>query len=371
MLSARVQLRASVHLQEAYESAAQSQSCSFLDCKRLVDHVQELRDIVRRMDRAHRQHFELAAASLRATYQAELNSLAGLASHVSNALVAPRTVPLVRDILAEMTHLQNEFDEVRIDRDQSSLIALTEPIQFHWDRLSEDSSGKCFDVVAQEPNYPADNDSVTHPHVRNDSLCAGDASLALNQAVAQGRLAEAFLLIHSVLTHYNPRSPYVRLADWDGVRCGDCGRSCPEDDACCCAECGCSRCDECICSCGICGDSSCADCLRTCSACEADCCCQCVTRVGDGDRALCSTCLRKCPACEEKFGRDELDLETGLCPDCLPIDPETGQESQNPNRDPKEAGYATIDAVSGAEAKARVLTTGLAETPVSVPPRAN
>jgi hypothetical protein len=383
MLTQKVQLRVGLCLQKAYGAASDRPSCSFADCNRLDDHVQELRNNVRRAHRADRHGLELAATWLRAACLAELHSLSSLASGLKKALTAAPVVPRLRDLLAELVHLQDEFDEVRVDWDSSSLIAVTESIQLedvylgrfaielHWDRLSDASSGRCFDVVALDPNPPAANDSVTHPHVRDNSLCAGDASYPLDQAVTQGRLADAFLLINSVLTHYNPRSPYVKLSDWDGATCGDCGGSGSEEEACTCAECGCARCEECISFCSFCSDSTCADCLRACAVCGEDGCCECVTRIGDEDTTLCSSCVRECPVCGEKLGRDQIDQATGLCPDCVPADPDPNEGVPNDNPDPKEAGNETLDVLSTAEAKACFFTAGVAEAPIPLSPRTN
>src|SRR5205823_4305613 len=140
----------------------------------------------------------------------------------------PATPPTgVATRVAEVRQLEAEFGAVEVRWADRVLRAVTGPvvlrgvplgpfaIDYNWDRAGRDPAARCFAVVALDPRPAAGRDEVTHPHVENDALCAGDAAGPLDRAVADGRLADAFLLVRSVLTTYNPASAYVPLAEWD------------------------------------------------------------------------------------------------------------------------------------------------------------
>ncbi|MCX6963421.1 MAG: hypothetical protein NTZ08_13390, partial [Verrucomicrobia bacterium] len=89
-------------------------------------------------------------------------------------------------------------------------------IDFHWKRVESETGVRCFDIVALEPNPASGRDEIVHPHVNGRDLCAGDAEGPVHRALDDGRIVEAFLMIRSVLTTYNRRSPYVSLEAWEG-----------------------------------------------------------------------------------------------------------------------------------------------------------
>ena len=60
-------------------------------------------------------------------------------------------------------------------------------------------------VVALDPHPAGSDESVTHPHVRDEQLCAGDAAAAIRSALAGGRICDFFLLVRSVLDRIQPR----------------------------------------------------------------------------------------------------------------------------------------------------------------------
>ena len=91
-------------------------------------------------------------------------------------------------------------------------------------RLSELSSRIPYTVIALHPHPASSSDDVTHPHVSGRHLCEGDGSAAIRAALSHGRLFDFFSMVLGVLRTYNSDSPYVRLEDWNGVSCYDCGR---------------------------------------------------------------------------------------------------------------------------------------------------
>lgn len=216
---------------------------------------------------------------------------------------------LIRDVLGELGQVRDEFGEFRYDHGESLLTVTTEPItlqgielgrfeiRLRVDRLKNTQSGPPYEIVALDPNRPESNDSITHPHVSDDRLCEGDASAAIRAALDQGRLCDFFLLVRSVLTTYNEDSPYVRLDEWDGIACYDCGDVTSQSYWC---EC-CHRdfCDDCFSHCEVCERSVCAGCAESCPSCE--------------DRA-CPSCRRPCEVCGKTHCTS--CLEENTCPDC-------------------------------------------------------
>ena len=137
-----------------------------------------------------------------------------------------------------------EFERFDYDAKQQTLSITTEPIrlenvylgefsiQLHIDRLSQVPRRRnVYRIVAEDPHPATSNDSVTHPHVRDEELCAGDATAAINAALETGRICDFFLLVRSVLMTYNGHSPYVPLAEWNGRACNDCGYVTDSDDS--------------------------------------------------------------------------------------------------------------------------------------------
>jgi hypothetical protein len=181
--------------------------------------------------------------------------------------------------------------------------------------------------VALEPNPAAANDAVTHPHVSGGVLWAGDAAAAIGRALEEGRLADAFCLVRSVLTHYNPASPHVPLEDWAGQDCHECGCNARADDLSPCACCGCDLCEDCLGCCAGCRAGRCQQCLERCPSCEESYCPGCLGRSASSDKACCHTCLRVCAACGAAVAPDELDLQTRFGPCCVPDDMEPEQPS--------------------------------------------
>jgi hypothetical protein len=148
-------------------------------------------------------------------------------------------------------------------------------LRLDLERLARRPGNSALDVVALDPCIPSCDESVTHPHVRDNRLCAGDATVPLARALAEGRLADAFHLVNAVLHTFNGGSAYVQLAHWEGIACGDCDRSCSEEELWGCEDCGQGYCDECI---------------DHCSRCERMLCMGCLQRSGE-DRSLCRHCV--------------------------------------------------------------------------------
>jgi hypothetical protein len=222
-------------------------------------------------------------------------------------------IPSVHELLVDLRQLSDEFEHIEVLPKEKMLVAHTPPIeleglglgpfaiQLHLDRLSCELGSRCFDCVALEPNRPGANDSVTHPHVKDDALCAGDAAVPIATALAQGRIADAFCLVKAVLENYNSESPYVSIGEWEGIRCSDCDSIVASDQLYHCDACGNDFCDECFSYCDLCEQSYCRSCL------EQD-------RVSD--QRCCPDCRTTCSECGRTVDINSFNNETDLCPEC-------------------------------------------------------
>ncbi len=222
--------------------------------------------------------------------------------------------PTLRTIVAELQQLGDEFEDVEIDLKEGLIGVTTDrivlegmdlgpfSIDLHVSRLCERLGSECFDCNALEPNPAATNESVTHPHVQDGRLCAGDATLPVAAALKDGRIADAFVLIRSVLQTYNPASPYVSLENWSGSRCQDCDYLADSDGMYFCDGCDRDVCEDCYSSCDMCDEGCCRSCLETDPV--------------SGNRC-CSACRDTCDACGRTVDEESFDTETELCPACL------------------------------------------------------
>jgi hypothetical protein len=271
--------------------------------------------LVGNVRRAELRGWRLAAEQLRHDLRCALRSLEMELEGLTDRLdAAPKAAPLnsVGDVYRDIVALETEFEEIRSDLRARTLAVITESIELEnvllgpfeirldWKHLAAEP---CYRVVALEPNPAATRDDVTHPHVLDEVLCEGHGRQAIRQALAQGRLLDFFTLVAHVLRTYNPESPFVELASWDGRACRDCGAVVDEDERFVCQQCGADVCDECYVNCAGCGDAHCAGCLTPCAVCDDGCCRWCL-RACAGCRAwVCQPCLNqqeRCSRCHEE-----------------------------------------------------------------------
>jgi hypothetical protein len=239
-----------------------------------------------------------------------------------------RRVPALRELLAELRQLDDEFEDVQVELKQQSITVVTDAVELEgihlgpfaielsWKKLADEAGSHAFRIEALDPHPAYDNDSVTHPHVRREELCAGEAAAALSAALEQGRLADAFCLVRSVLQHYNEKSPHVRLDEWDGPGCHECGDSVPSEDRFYCDGCGCEYCSDCVSNCIVCDESRCYRCMDRCVACQEWCCSGCLRFSTASKRLHCTRCLLTCAECQADFVRDKSEPQANRCPSC-------------------------------------------------------
>jgi hypothetical protein len=169
-------------------------------------------------------------------------------------------------------------------------------------------------IVALDPHPASCNEAVTHPHVSDEHLCEGDAGAAIESALTNGRICDFFQLVHSVLTTYNPRSPFVSLDDWEGRPCHDCGYTMHSDNSSWCTSCEEDFCEDCSSYCRSCDETTCLGCLQNCEACNDPVCPSCMTTCPDCGRSICKSCKDEvlCPCVKEnEENEDDSDQDNG------------------------------------------------------------
>ncbi len=264
----------------------------------------------------------------------------------------------VRDILADLRQVEEEFGGFRYDRGQKTLAVTVGPVELEGVYLGEFEirllvtnlaqairSNTIYRIVALDPHPAGCNQSTTHPHVSDERLCEGEASAAIRSALAEGRLCDFFQLVNAVLTTYNPSSPYVALADWNGRPCHDCGETMSESNSSSCSSCDNDFCDGCISFCRSCDESTCQACLECCSACGEKMCPSCKAECPDCGETLCPSCLEesKCSCLEE--AQPQPDEEDDHDP--VPSTPTPGDADE-------DAGGQTVRTGDGEAVPARV-----------------
>ena len=281
-------------------------------------------DLELRMTRARQRRMAGAMAVLRRRYETALHLLRqDTELQIKLAREPLPRPPALRQIMGELEAIEDEFGpanitfaseviRVRTDRIELEEVDLG-PFEIVLDvsELAWPLGPGPLRVVALEPNPAAGEQGgghVTHPHVSDEHLCMGDAAGPIQLALAQGRLCDLFLVVRSVLNTYNPDSAYVRLDEWSGEPCTDCGLVVAAAEIGTCEACDRAFCDDCLGWCSTCDDATCHQCLLSCPGC---------------DRDLCRPCARPCRGCGQR-----------ACPEC--ISDHLCRACRSSNQSPKE-----------------------------------
>ena len=332
-----------------------------------VSFADDLRDTQRRLDVCRSRGWATAARSLQDRLENLLQDLSCESSSLRTQLADQhaRLVPTMGDILAELHQIEDEFGAYHHNPAEQTLWVETEPITLEEVRLgpfqielrlrelSAVGRRQPYEVIALEPNPAGSNDSVTHPHVSDKHLCEGDATVSIRKALEQGRLCEFFLLVRSVLTTYNPSSPYVALDKWDGVSCYDCGSTVGAEDTNTCNSCDDTFCNDCSSYCRCCESTYCHGCLTECPSCGENTCKDCMKLCDECGDKCCTNCLVDsfCPDCLQQKKENSCDAQAQPQPAPAPGSPapESRESAQGP-----ESGNATP--ASGADRTATART---------------
>lgn len=217
-----------------------------------------------------------------------------------------------RELVAELTGLEDEFERVELDLRKRMIKVTTDPITLEGVDLG------CFEILLEidslkeTPRYTirssegqgsTSDASICHPHVSHGRLCEGEGRHAIASALETGRVGDFFVIVRQVLETYNAGSAYVSLDDWDGYPCSDCGDLLGDDNSSSCYACGTCLCTSCTCDCMDCDEPHCNGCLTDCEDCHRGSCERCMTTCVGCRRCVCEECLSetgRCESCEEK-----------------------------------------------------------------------
>ena len=291
-------------------------------CGTFIENVEQLKSVQRKLEICEIRSWDAAASRIFRQIESNLQALLYHKLEIERAIQAcKRVVPTQKEVFQELVQADEEFGNIQFNS-EGLLSVCTEPIrlgevflgdfeiQLHVPSLARIGDNTVYSIVAQDPHPAATNESVTHPHVNDERLCAGEASTAINSALASGRVCDFFLIVRSVLMNYNPGSTYVSLEEWEGTPCFDCGYVMSEGNCCWCTCCENDFCEECSSLCRVCSEPTCNNCLEDCPVCEA---------------LTCSVCLTSCPGCGEP-----------LCRDCLKDSRCTCTEEDEEEKDEKD-----------------------------------
>lgn len=289
---------------------------------RVTTSLSELQVVRSKLSHCSRRQWHAAAKSLVDQTQRILAYLPHSATDAKWALEGFRTdVPPLREIYEELKQTEAEFGDLKYCGETHDIAVATDPIelegvflgdfevQLHVANICEARLQTALSIVALDPHPAASNNRVTHPHVNDEQLCAGDGRTAIQAALSGGRICDFFTLVRSVLTNYNQDSPFIPLSDWDGTVCSDCGYTMPDDDVHGCFVCGRQFCEDCIDYCRRCDENVCRGCTEDCPACE---------------ETFCPDCMTECPKCHRRICRG--CLEENMCL-CVEENKETNDES--------------------------------------------
>lgn len=346
MLTLTNRVRLAVRLQTAWRAAApQDLTQTWRRFERAVTTIHQARH---RLALATCHHLTLILPDLAAELHAALATLAERIEDLRVESAVPDSPgPDLRAWIADLGQLGDEFDDLTVPKRGTTFQVVTDPItldavdlgrftiSLDWSQAARTPGAPCFRILARQPRPAAGRADTVHPHVQDHRLCAGDAAEALTIALREGRLADAFLIVHSVLTTYNPRSAYAPLEAWDGTPCSECDRVVVQDERFSCEGCDADLCEECSGSCSVCSATRCGTCLEKCPVCEDACCpgCLCATA---SDRRVCPSCRETCSGCNAQVAADEIDEATRLCPDCRAAHAEEDETEADSQLSPEE-----------------------------------
>jgi len=221
----------------------------------------------------------------------------------------------IRDVHSDLGQVDQEFGGLFHDAREHAISVRTEEIELEgiylgdfeiWLHIPCLGKTECHDsyrIRALDPHPAAEDESVTHPHVKDEILCPGDAATGIRAALMHGRICDFFLIIQSVLNTYNPGSPHIALRDWDGgSSCYSCGYITASENLSWCERCEYDFCESCISWCESCERTVCRDCMTECEACNEYFCHTCAATCPDCDRLICGSCreAEKCPCIGER-----------------------------------------------------------------------
>lgn len=296
----------------------------YLEClnrlSNLVSQFKELGTESRKLGLSLSRNWLFAAEKYRTRVNRLLNDIPYTISRIKQLTDEPKKdLPKLSQIIEELNQLEDEFSGLDYDKEHCVLSVEIESItlddiylgpfqiRLHIDKVPDLYKDSPYFIVALDAHPAATSEDVTHPHVSNEKLCEGDGSVTIRASLEHGRLCDFFTMIRSILNTYNPDSPYVALADWDGEPCYDCGYVMGREDTYYCTFCDRDFCEECSTYCRGCDETICLGCVGKCEICEESVCSNCIRSCAECGMSCCESCLEEdlCPNCKEELENQE------------------------------------------------------------------
>lgn len=324
----RQRIRLVAWLQQLYQFQTDPLPGGSYEWRLLASRWESLRLALYRCQLAEKHALKLCLPGLRQDLLHALRNLSEQISSLRSHYDVYQSEELsYRHLYEEVEQLHEEFGRVTLTPNKGTLRVETPVITLgkiclgafaiDFKKEGQGFSMERFEIVALQPEPAQSDSSITHPHVKEGELCAGDAKVPIRKALESGRIADAFLLIQSTLQTYNGRSAYVKMDQWFGIPCFDCSRSINPDDSYSCESCHHAFCSNCYSSCASCSSLSCPECLQGCSSCNSSCCSACLEPSERTDSQLCSDCRMTCGSCGKVVATDDIDEEEQVCVDCI------------------------------------------------------
>ncbi|MEO8493894.1 MAG: hypothetical protein ABI614_02410 [Planctomycetota bacterium] len=275
---------------------------------------QECERLSRLIGKAQARGWLAAAEHMLQQFTVAQQTLMDRLEATQRALNVSQNVPhrlTLNDIYHDLAALQAEFANVEFDQRSDELTVTTDEIvieDLHFGQFAivlecnQVGDVSPYRVEATDANPASGSSQTTHPHVQNDTLCEGEGRVPIERALRQGRLFDFFLIVRQILENYNPDSAYVRIADWHGLTCQDCGSSMDEEERDTCFGCETDLCNDCSNGCQRCSERFCNGCTEACEVCHEYYCQACLQRCDECELLYCEDCKthEKCPNCVEK-----------------------------------------------------------------------
>jgi len=298
-MPARSAIRAALRIHDHLAGASRLGECPGLP----EEGWAELQRAAARLQTATNREWYAGAASVQDDLYYTLQRLERELADIRQQLPKRTTPELVSSpstILADLAALENEFEQCALDLQQQTLSVLTDPIDLdgvhlgafrvvlRWNQIGQQ---RPYRVEAINPASANGYEEVTHPHVRDKTLCEGEGVVPIRTALAQGRLLDFFTLVRQILHNYNAESAHVTLERWDGVTCRDCGWRMSSDERGSCERCDEPLCGDCSSSCQGCDRYVCSGCTSECSDCGDRYCASCLSTHANSAGLVCESCL--------------------------------------------------------------------------------
>ena len=181
---------------------------------------QQLERLRRRLESCYDRHFESGIECVKGQLRRMLPEMIEQLTCLNRILAEDRPTQVTcNDLVAELQQVRQEFvDSFEYHHKDRTLSVQTDDIELHDEYLGpfeirldlaaigQPDPRRTYKVIAVDPHPAAGDDGITHPHVSDEKLCEGEASLAIRNALKGGRLGDFSAGGWRVGGTYNPGS---------------------------------------------------------------------------------------------------------------------------------------------------------------------